>query len=236
MNSTSNVNTATTDTTMPTDQAMEHLLASDVDMNELMDDSDADSANITLNSIYPAGDYLAQIISSTPVVAKNAEGYVIPFNGKPRIGSHEVVVRLLFDIDRSKRVSGSVRGYTYEFSTKRMALLDNWEASRGRLLSSLAVAARYQEGLNDDGTLLTPTRIRELKLEAGSLIKQNAEGFRMKDIHGSAKDLLVRIRLKEEPARTDNGKTYEARNTFNPDYIDPPTNAQYNMVVSWNHE
>lgn len=235
MNITSNANTSITDTTMP-DQAMEHLLATDVDLNDLMDESDADSANITLNSVYPSGEYLAQIISTTPVVAKNAEGYVIPINGKPRIASHEVSVRLLFDIDRSKRVSGSVRGYTYEFSTKRMALLDNWEANRGRLLSSLAVAARYQEGLNDDGTLLTPARIRELKVEAGSLIKQNAEGFRMKDIHGSAKDLLVRIRLKEEPARTDNGKTYEARNTFSPDYIEPPTNSLYNMVVAWNQE
>lgn len=235
MNITSNVNTSTTDTTM-LDQAMEHLLAADVDLNDLMDESDADSANITLNSVYPGGDYLAQIISSTPVVAKNAEGYVIPINGKPRISSHEVSVRLLFDIDRSKRVSGSVRGYTYEFSTKRGCLLDNWEANRGRLLSSLAVAARYQEGLNDDGTLLTPARIRELKVEAGSLIKQNVEGFRMKDIHGSAKDLLVRIRLKEEPARTDNGKSYEARNTFNPDYIEPPTNSLYNMVVAWNQE
>ena len=236
MNSTSNVNTTTIDTNLPTDQAMEHLLAADVDMNELMDDSDADSANITLNSVYPAGDYLAQIVSSTPVVAKNSDGYVIPINGKPRIGSHEVTVRLLFDINRSKRVSGSVRGYTYEFSTRRMVLLDNWEASRGRLLSSLAVAARYQEGLDDDGTLLTPARIRDLKVEAGSLIKQNEEGFRMKDIYGASKDLLVRIRLKEEPARTDNGKTYEARNTFSPEYIDPPTNDLYNMVVAWNQE
>ena len=233
MNSTSNT---TTDTNLPTDQAMEHLLAADVDMNELMDDSDADSANITLNTVYPAGDYLAQIISASPVVAKNSDGYVIPVNGKPRIGSHEVSVRLLFDINRSKRVSGSVRGYTYEFSTRRMVLLDNWEVSRGRLLSSLAVAARYQEGLDDDGTLLTPARIRELKVEAGSLIKQNEEGFRMKDIYGASSNLLVRIRLKEEPARTDNGKTYEARNTFSPEYIDPPTNDLYNMVVSWNQE
>ena len=218
------------------DVELNQLLATEVDMDALMEDGDAESGTITLNSIYPAGSYLAQIVSSTAKPAKNADGYAVLIGGKPRIGSHAVKVRLLYDIDRAKRVSGFVDGTTYEFSTTRMALMDTWEVNRGRLLSSLAIANRYQSGLDDDGTLLTPQRIRELKVEAASLIKQGAEGFKMKDIHSSADGLLVRINLKEEPARSYNGKEYDARNSFSPEFIDPPTNGQYNMVVGWNQE
>lgn len=215
---------------------VETMLASEVNMDSLLDDSDADSTSATLVSLLPAGLYLVQIAEVKPRVAQTSDGVIIPFNGKPRLGSHQVEVSVLFDIERAKRVHKKLTGNTYEVSGTRRALMDNWEKNRGSILSSLAVVARCQTGLDADGVELTPAAIRDLKGQALAAIKQNAEGFKMKEIYADAVNCLAVVRIKEDAPREYNGKTYDAQNSFSPDYMDPPSSALYNMAVQWASE